>query len=156
MKVSTTVVDCKIYCRSNVYVLMSKFALMFYVGKEIILFYPILFHRGIRWNLVTVFFKTADRYDCLTVQYYQLYSTNLIGRLNQMSNIIIWVDRNWHYIRHMKNSTFELGPSPYEHGKLPFSTVFIHDYTAAINQACFGIDVKDSKLKTTWLNIKAV
>ena len=44
----------------------------------------------------------------------------------------------------MKNSTFELGPSPYEHGKLPFSTVFIQDYTAAINQACFGIDVEDS------------
>ena len=114
MKVSTTIVACKIYRRSNVYVsnmyvLMSKFALKFYVGKEITLFYPILFHWGIRWNLVMVFFKTADQYDCLTVQNYELYSTNLIRRLNQMSNIIIWVDRNWHYIRQMKNSTFELG-----------------------------------------------
>ena len=43
--------------------------------------------------------------------------------------------------------------SPYEHGKLPFSTVFIQDYMAAINQACSGSDVKDSKLKTTWLII---
>ena len=43
--------------------------------------------------------------------------------------------------------------------KLPFSKVFIQDYTAAINQACSGSDVKDSKLKATWLiilNVKAV
>ena len=37
------------------------------------------------------------------------------------------------------------------HGKLPFSTVLIQDYTAAINQACSGSDVDDSKLQTTWL-----
>ena len=43
--------------------------------------------------------------------------------------------------------------NPYEHGKLSFSTVFIQDYTAAINQACSRSDVKDSKLKTTWLII---
>ena len=30
---------------------------------------------------------------------------------------------------------------------------FIQDYTAAINQACSGSDVEDSKLKTTWLII---